>query len=464
MNIIKKKQIDLYYKRITKLKYHEEQAKLLSDTIPINHRFTVTPSGRRSGKTEIVGKRRLIHRAVRGVDAPNPRYFVAAPTRDQVRTIYWTDLKLMTLPFQDPKKPPSESRLIIYLLFDHEIHLLGMDKPERVEGSHWDGGVLDEFANMKKQTWLEHVRPALSTPGRPKAWCDFIGVPEGRNHYYDLYTDAVAKMKLEGKNSSWGAYHWFSADILDPEEIEAARSEMDELTFKQEYEGSFINFSGQAYYNFSERHKGKTSYNSRHPIGFCFDFNVAPGVAVIVQEKAKFDINGNQIKGSQKTECIGEVYIPRNSNTIAVCRKLISMFKNHRSKIFIYGDSTGGMKGSAKVLGSDWDLVKKVLTPAFGSQLIWKVPRANPRERQRINAVNSRLRNSTGYIGIIIDPIKCKYLVKDLEGVQLLEGGSGEINKIKSPELTHISDALGYYIVSEFPVINRPDTDTKFSF
>jgi hypothetical protein len=32
-------------------------------------------------------------------------------------------------------KPPSESNLIIYLINGSEIHVLGMDKPERIEGT-----------------------------------------------------------------------------------------------------------------------------------------------------------------------------------------------------------------------------------------------------------------------------------------------------------------------------------------
>jgi hypothetical protein len=53
---------------------------------------------------------------------------------------------------------------------------------------------------------------------------------------------------------------------------------------------------------------------------------------------------------------------------------------------------------------------------------------------------------------MMVDPIKAKHVVKDLEGVTLLEGGSGEIDKKKTPELSHISDALGYYIAREFPI------------
>lgn len=448
-----------YLERLTPLKYHKIQQQIIADTYRKRYRFTICPSGRRSGKTEIVGKRRFVARAVVGVKAPNPRYFVAAPTRDQVKRMYWNDLKTLTLPFRNPGKTPSESNLIIYLKDDREIHLLGMDKPERVEGSHWDGGVLDEVANMKKKTWPEHVRPALSTPGRPKAWCDFVGVPEGRNFFYKLYRKAKAEFAEHGINSAWNVYHWKSADILSADEIEDARKDLDELTYQQEYEGSFINFTGRTYYNFQETtHCAKLAYDPRANIGFCFDFNVDPGVCAVVQEqnyvcpKTHVPIIGEQVTG-----VIGEVYIPRNSNTPAVCKKLIKDWGKHEGNVLIYGDATGGSRGSAKVQGSDWDLVKATLRPHF-NKMYFKVKSSNPRERARVNAMNSRLKSVNGDIRLQVDPMKAPNVVLDLEGVQNLEGGSGEIDKKVNLELTHISDGLGYYVEKEYPVKGKKPT------
>ena len=46
-------------------------------------------------------------------------------------------------------------------------------------------------------------------------------------------------------------------------------------------------------------------------------------------------------------------------------------------------------------------------------------------------------------------------MVKDFEGVKLLEGGSGEIDKKADPMLTHLTDGIGYYIAKEFPIITN---------
>lgn len=409
-------------------------------------RFCVVPAGRRSGKTERA-KRKLVKM---GLNPPrlDARYFAGAPTRDQAKRIYWNDLKAL-IPRYLMTSAPSESELSIKLVTGAEICVVGMDRPQRIEGSPWDGGVLDEYANMRKGAWDENVRPALSDRN---GWCWLIGVPEGRNHYYEQYQYA-----LTSGDPEWAAFTWKSADILDPKEVASARRSMDPLTFQQEYEASFVNFEGRAYYCFLvETHCRKLTYFRRAPLIFCFDFNVDPGVAVVLQEQGAPELDAFSNHRVMGTAVIGEVHIPRNSNTPAVCRKLIEDWKDHEGRIEVYGDATGGNRGSAKTEGSDWDLVKRELYAGFGAERVkFRVPKANPPERARLNAMNSRLMSGDKKIHLYVDPVAAPHTVKDLEGVRLLEGGSGEIDKKHDPALSHLSDALGYYVESVFPVKER---------
>ncbi len=426
--------------RWTQLRHHPVQSAYWNSP----HRFNTVPAGRRSGKTE-QAKRKLVKAALRGTKFDKPRFFAGAPTRDQAKRIFWDDLKGM-IPPELLAGRPSETELAIRLVNGSEIVVLGLDKPERVEGQPWDGGVLDEFANMKGHAWSANVRPALSDR---RGWCDLIGVPEGRNHYYDLDRMARAEMLAQGVESEWGAYTWTSAEILPPEEIISARRDLDEQTFAQEYEASFVNFEGRAYYAFTEAtHVARLAYDPVRPIALCFDFNVDPGIAVIVQEQM---LPGGQVG----TGVIGEVHIPRNSNTPAVCRKIIQDWGQHQGRVVCYGDATGGARGTARVNGSDWDLIKKDLAATFGQRLAFKVPPSNPAERSRLNAMNTRLRAGDGAVRLMVDPVRAPHVVKDLEGTRLLKGGSGEIDKKADPMLTHMSDALGYYVAAEFPIVSR---------
>lgn len=431
--------------RLYPLRWHAEQERLKNSP----RRFAVVPAGRRSGKTE-QAKRKIVIEALQANGHADPRFFAAAPTRDQAKAIYWSDLKAMF-----PRRLVVEVRetdLQIRLWNGAEVCVIGMDKPERIEGRPWNGGVLDEFANMKPGAWGENVRPALSDR---KGWCWLIGVPEGRNHYYEINHYA-----LHSGDPDWDSFSWKSADILDKDEVEAARRQLDPLTFAQEYEASFVNFEGRAYYPFQEStHCAPLSYNDRAPLIFCFDFNVEPGVAAVCQEQT---LPGQYERGPDGllrldrpitgTGVIGEVHIPRNSNTPAVCRKLVQDWGTHQGEVRCYGDATGGARGTAKVAGSDWDLIKAEMRAAFGDRVSFRVPAANPMERPRLNAVNTRLLAGDQTIRLMVDGKRAPHVVKDLEGVRLLAGGSGEIDKKATPLLTHISDALGYYIVREFPV------------
>jgi hypothetical protein len=419
-------------------------------------RFNMAACGRRSGKTE-KAKRKLIAAALSAHNPKSrffsafedPRLFAAAPTRDQVKRIYWADLKALA-----PKhlvKNVNESALVISFINGAQICCLGMDKPERMEGAPWNGGVLDEYADMKSDVWAAHVRPMLADRA---GWCDLIGVPEGRNHYYDLWKKAEewqVEATKQGKRSDWRRHHWTSAEILPlygrGEELEAMRRDMDPITYRQEAEASFENFTGLAYYSWDETlHVAPLKYDPKSTLIFCFDFNVDPGTAVVCQEQLL-------PSHEQGTGVIGEVFIPYNSNTPMVLRKLIGDWKDHEGMIECYGDPTGGARGSAKVEGSEWEIIRRWLYATYTPQRVTTDPgRASPRERDRINAVNSRLLSADGRVRLQVDPTKAPHMIRDFENTVVVEGGSGEIDKKHNKEFSHGTDAVGYMCQRLYPV------------
>lgn len=421
---------------------HKERLAFYSAMVLSLKRFIVCPSGRRSGKTEYA-KRAMVTKALECTH--HDGWFVcAAPTRAQAKQIYWKDLKAL-IP-SSCIAHISETELSITLVHGPKIQVMGMDKPERIEGTPLDGILLDEFGNMKKDVWLNHIRPGLSTIGRPGfAW--FIGVPEGRNHYYNLARKAQGK-----KQKNWGYFQWSAEDILPAEDIQDLKDDMDELTYNQEVKGLFINFKGRAYYGFNQEvHAAETiEYDPNKDLIFAFDFNIAPGVCAVMQEQVYHGDNPNVSR--RFTAVIGEVYIPRNSNTPRVCDRLIKDWQHHTGDVLIYGDSTGGNQGSAKIAGSDWDLVRQKLKPIFRDRLKFRIPNKNGPERVRINAMNARIKTVNGQIRFLVDPDNAPHVCKDFEGVSLLEGGSGELDKKVDADLTHISDAIGYYVVGKFPL------------
>jgi hypothetical protein len=223
--------------------------------------------------------------------------------------------------------------------------------------------------------------------------------------------------------------------------------------YQQEYEASFVNFAGRIYHCFDRETHCSTElkYNPNLPLIICFDFNIAPGVAVMCQEFPEL-CSPEKLPG---TGVIGQVYIPTGSNTKFVCNKIIEDWGKHPGLVYLYGDATGGAAGTARLNGSDWDIIRSMLRPVYQERLRVMVKDANPTERSRVNSVNTRLLNAAGDIKMMVHPKLAAALVKDFEGVRSLAGGSGEIDKDpkKFADLTHISDALGYYIESKFPVM-----------
>ena len=217
-------------KRWYKLIPHETQLSLINDDV----RFKVIPAGRRSGKT-CRFKRYVVKQAMKNPGMP---YFAAAPTRDQAKRIFWNDLKLLSFSSLHERRP-SETELSIYLNNGSTISVLGLDKPERIEGVFWAGGGIDEFGDLKESAWGEHISPALDTfnPTMPeyKAWCWLFGVPEGLNHYYDRYQYAI-----NSGDTDWKGYLWPSSDILPEATIEAAKRQLSLRQFRQEYEACHL--------------------------------------------------------------------------------------------------------------------------------------------------------------------------------------------------------------------------------
>jgi len=461
----------------TEMRPHAEQHRLFYQ----ESRFKVVPAGRRSGKTEYA-KRFTVLRALnpwtKELPNPaisrNPRYFLAAPTWAQAKLIYWNDLKSL-IPnwayMYGKKRSISESEMTVKLISGAIISVVGLDKPERIEGAPWDGGILDEYANMKPDVWNLHVRPTLSDR---MGWAWLIGVPEGRNHYYDMYEEAksiATKARAEGRIPEWDGFHWKSADILPSTEIEQAKRDLDDLSYMQEYEANFVSFHGKAYYPFNPIIHSSTPlvYNPRNDLIFCFDFNVNPGTAVVCQEQPMpGQLQWVERAGGQYvqesiwgTGVIGEVYIPRNSNTPAVCKKLLEDYKDHKGRVICYGDATGGAKGTSQIAGSDWDLVRDSFKHAWGGHVFYRLPSGNPKERVRINSMNSRLQSKSGAVRLMVDPVKAPHVVKDFEGVRLLEGGSGEIDKMYDMKLTHLCFAAGTLVDTidgDVPIEKLPDT------
>lgn len=419
-------------------------------------RLNLVAAGRRSFKTE-AGKRRVVRSAIFHDRWPDAQFFACGPTHQQAKDIFWVDIKKLVPDWAfkvNRKRSISDGELRIDLANGACIRVAGLDKPQRIEGGFWDGGVITEFAECKEGLFDAHIRPMMMRGG----WCDLESVPEGRNHFYTEVEFARNYQVSEPNGLEYAYYHWKVSEVLHlylgkeaaQLELKRAKEKMDPRTYSQEYDAEFLNASGLVYYCFDrDVHCMRLEYNPKADLHIAFDFNRSPGVAAIAQEEDGGICNW-----------IGEVHIPENSNTPAVARRVAADWGKHPGEVYLYGDPSGSARTTKSEDGlSDWDAIDKILRPVFGARLHRRVPRSHPRVNNRVNSVNSRLMNSLGDPRMFVDPRKCPNIVRDFEGVMLLKGGSGEIDKDKTPKLTHLTDAMGYYVWERWP--SRPVNITE---
>lgn len=415
--------------RWTELKAHYKQQKLITSP----KRFIVLPCGRRSGKTEI-GKRKLVqHLNFDYFEDRLPwkdcRYFAAAPTRDQAKRIYWNDLKAMVPDCWVKRKYDGD--LCIVTKWNYELWVLGLDKPARIEGSPWNGGILDEYANMKPEGWGENVRPALSDR---MGWCWLIGVPEGRNHYFKLWQKAI-----HSNDPEWAGFTWKSSDILPASEIEAAKRDLDERTYKQEYEADFVEQAGLVYYAFSRER------------------NVRPVMAPVPKKKERVVVNVgmdfNVAKmcsnfANNKLQVFGELVI-RNSNTPEMGKAIREKFNDEDYKVVVWPDATGKNRDSTSST-TDHQILRD-----FGFEVMSRS--SNPLVKDRVNNSNSLFKNAAGEVWTYIDP-SCTELIEDLELVTWKNGDLDDSDE----ERTHASDAFGYMGFGMKPMLGGGARGVKY--
>lgn len=422
------------------LKEHPIQRALI-EAVAGGVRFPVVPAGRRSGKTERA--KRFV--AKEAMSNGGERYFIAAPTRDQVKKIYWADMKKLCLTSM-ASKAPSETELIIYLDNGTEVHLIGLDRPERIEGILWTGGVIDEIDDVKPEAWEANIRPALDTfhPQRPdyRAWCWLIGVPDGLGNLYDF-----AEYAQSANDPDWRVFHWKSADILPAATIDAAKRQMSPKQYRQEYEASFETASGRIYEDYGPENRTEERIQPHEQLLWFHDFNYTPmssGVGV-----------RRRVKRERQQDLDALFLLEEIILTSAVAKQsameFVERYKDHKNRhVIIYGDPAG-KAGEKHGHASDYTEIEKILRD-HGWTYTRKVKPAAPAIKDRQNAVRAKIRNAAGEVSLFVNAKQAPYTHKGLATVQLKEG-STFLEEVT--EYQHITTAVGYMVDYEFAIGQR---------
>lgn len=385
-------------------------------------RFRVVVAGRRFGKTHLSIRELCYHAKDPGKDV-----WYVAPTYKMARQIVWRKLKNKLQDLNWVAKT-NETELTIVLVNGSTIALKGADNYDSLRGVGLDFIVLDEFADIDPEAWYETLRPTLSDKGGKAL---FIGTPKGIGNWaYEIYQNTLEDPE------HWRSYSFTTIDggQVPESEIEQAKRDLDERTFRQEYLATFETFSGRIYYSF-DRQANTRKYigNTPETLYVGMDFNIDPMSAVVAT------------RAGDTLHIIDEVRL-FSSNTQEMVQELKQRFP--KSKLWVYPDPAGSQRKSSAGGLTD-------ITILANAGFVVKAPRSHTPVRDRINAVNSRLCDTIGIRRLFIDP-KCKYTIEGLERQTYKEGSS---QPDKESGYDHMNDALGYMVDYLFPV--RKDIDPE---
>jgi len=325
----------------------------------------------------------------------------------------------------------------------NEIFFRSTDNPNSLRGPSLSFFGMDEAAMSDLLAW--QIGIARLRHKKARYLKGFLSTtPEGTLHWItDEFVDKCEGGKREGK------YRLFTAssreNIYLPDDYVSDLEESYDSILAQAYiDGLIINMtSGRAYHEFNKHNISDVEFSSYLNLGLTCDFNVSPMVWEILQYKSDY------------IEFIDEIVIPDNAKTEAAINifcdwyyKKMEQLDGRKPHVNIFSDASGGHRST---VGESDHLIMKEVLISRGVPYDGHIPPGNPPVKDRLNSVNSALKDRGEFTRVKINP-KCKKLIKDFQIVVLDK--NGQIDK-RRKELTHASDGAGYAIYTLMP-ITRP--------
>ena len=387
------------------------------------NRFRVLVAGRRFGKSYLS----CIELFTKALERPGETFFYCAPTYRMAKDIAWKTLKKIV-----PKeyiRTKNETDLRLDLINDSTIELKGTENAMALRGRSLSGVVLDEAAFMDAEVWFEVIRPALADK---EGWALFISTPDGTaSWFYDLWCFVE-----EDTSNLWKRWSFTTIEggNVSPTEVEAARAQLDQRTFRQEFEASFENLTGLVAISFSDDNISTTAKDiSIQPLLLGVDFNVDPMSGIVA------------VKHDQNLYVFDEIMLTGGATTWDFAEEVTRRYGVDR-RVIACPDPTGGARKTSGVGVTDHAILRRSGFNVQSPRSPWKI-------RDKITAVNTGLLDATGTRRVLIHP-RCKELIKALRTLTYAPG-TGLPNK--NLGVDHAFDAFGYLCLQQFNLA-KPET------
>jgi hypothetical protein len=408
----------------SQLNHHDIQHKLWRT----KKRFALVAAGRGSGKTELA-RRRIVRYLPIKKPWSNPMYFYALPTYGQAKRVAWEEIKKL-VPKHWILGEPKDGEMVIKTIFGSSLYVVGLDKPQRIEGNQWDGGIIDEFSDQRPGVFDKSVRPALS---HKTGWCWMIGVPKRFGIGAVEFKDKFYKYMDEAADPDFQSFTWSSEDILSASELESARRNLSSEDYDEQFRASWVSIRGAVYHAFDEVFNvvSEATYKADVPIVVGQDFNVDPMSWVLCHVAANGLVAFDELRIN-------------NTNTQASLDILHQKYGHHKAGWIFIGDASGRARKTSAT-STDYVIIKN--DPRFPNKTM-SYTKANPAVEDRNASVNALLCNANKDRRLFVNP-RCKWLIRDLTSLSY-KPNTREIQL--GPGLGHMSDALGYIVYRLFPL------------
>jgi len=384
----------------------------------------------------------------------NKRVAIIAPTFDQVKDIYYP---VLTGLFQLPNFALKESKDLGRFIFpnDVELHLLSYEAVERMRGKGYYFVGWDEVSSCTrgispKEAWEQIIYPTISTRWSPMhaqrfgarsaGRAMFASTPKGFNFLHELYT------KEELNPGDWKSYvyDYTQTPLLDRQEIEKLRDDMDPISFASEYLAQFKESGNSVFYCF-DRKKHVQPCDPFMPDEIVYasiDFNVGlmcTGIFAVRGGQMQFIA---EMKGSPDTE--------------QLALRLRGAYPDH--DIIAFPDPTGKARKSSSPIGrTDFSILKNNGITICAREQVPVV--------DSVNAVNKKLLTASGKIDMFFDPIGCPEMIRSMERTKWADKNPEVALIDKSESIEHFSDGVRYATEYLFPIkSSTPGVKRGFAF
>jgi len=398
--------------RLSLKKLHPKQAHIIQTAKRFNH----LRCGRRFGKTTLIEE--LACGSVSG-----EKVGIWFPTYKDLSEV-WKDLKYT---YRNVITAKNETLHQITTIGKGLIDFWSMDDPEAGQGRKYHRAILDEAAKAPKlyYAWEHTIRPTL-TDYAGDAF--ILSRPKGKNNGFH-------QLELKHRKfENWAFFHYTTYDNphIPTSEIEEAKSQLDSLTFDQEYMAEYVDVNDKPFlYAFKEKIHVIDSYkiNPHLPLIVSWDFNLEPMTAIIGQ------------KPDVKSLVVFDEMNINDGSTPEICDLILARYPQFMFKMDVTGDATGQNRTSM-IRGNvnHYKIIKERLQ-LTDRQL--QVPKVNPSHINSRILCNSVLQNANVKI-----TSNCAQTIHD--AIYAAVDEEGELIKTQLEGL-HKLDSLRYLLEIAFP-------------